>query len=274
MARFARRLQRVSVDTTPPVSTGYPNATNTGVPVGTTLTNYTGPSVITTNGTTIDSKRITYGLDIRANNVTIKNCLVEVDDSFFIILSDNGNTGLVIQDTEIDGMDNISGDSAVGGYNYTLLRCNIHNTVDGIKAGDNTVIQDCYIHDMAQFQDSHNDGIQCLGTTSLQIIHNTIILEDGATSAIILSTGSADDMRNILINDNLLGGGAYTVYGGYQAGIDTLSKVSNIQITNNMFTTQIFPNSGAFGPLTSRSSPVVVTGNKWYDGPNAGNTLS
>lgn len=273
MTGFSRRLQKTYSEPTTG-SSDYPNATNTGVPSGTILTNYTGPSTITTAGTVIDSKIITYGLDIQANNVTIRNCLIQVDDAFFVILSDNGNTGFLIEDCEIDGGDNTSGDSAVGGYNYTIRRCNIHSLVDGLKVGTNTIVQDCYIHDLSMFQDSHNDGIQCLGTTSLQILHNTIIVEDGATSAIILSTGSASDMRNILIDDNLMGGGAFTVYGGYQAGVDQLSKVSNIQITNNVFTTQIFPNSGAFGPLTSRSSPVVVSGNTWYDGPNAGQTIS
>lgn len=274
MSTFARRLQRANYDSAPPVMSEYPNATNTGVPAGTTLTNYTGPNIITAAGTIIDSKRITSGLDIQANNVTIRNCLFEVNSAFFIVLSNNGNTGLVIQDTEFNGMNNTSGDSAIGGDNFSVIRCHIHGVVDGIKAGSNTVVRDSYIHDLAVFSGSHNDGIQCLGTTSLQIIHNTIISPDGATSAIILSTGSADNMRNVLINDNLLGGGAFTVYGGYQEGADQLSKVSNIQITNNVFTTQVFPNSGAFGPLTSVSPPVVVTGNTWYDGPNAGQHVS
>jgi len=91
---------------------------------------------------------------------------------------------------------------------------------------------------------------------------------------VILSTGSASDMRNISITDNLLGGGAFTVYGGYQSGSDAKSKVSNIAVTNNRFSTKIHPKSGAFGPLTSTDSPVVVTGNTWADGPNAGKTVS
>ncbi|RVG79790.1 right-handed parallel beta-helix repeat-containing protein, partial [Sinorhizobium meliloti] len=32
----------------------FPNATDTGVPAGTTLTEYTGPMTITENGTVID----------------------------------------------------------------------------------------------------------------------------------------------------------------------------------------------------------------------------
>ena len=43
----------------PALPSAKPDATNTGVPAGTTLTNYTGPTTITTNGTVIDGKIIT-----------------------------------------------------------------------------------------------------------------------------------------------------------------------------------------------------------------------
>jgi hypothetical protein len=242
------------------------------------LTAYTGPSRITAANTVIDGKIITTSLTIvaGANNVTIKNSIIRAS-GYWLVLNDEGATGLKIIDSELDGTPNApsSGDSAVAGDNYTLTRVNIHHTVDGLKAGSNVVVEDSYIHDMLiAGADPHNDGIQSLGTTSLTIRHNTIILKDGSTSAIILSTGSADSMRNILIENNLLGGGAFTVYGGYEAGRDTLSKVSNIRIIDNKFTTQIHPNSGAYGPLTSTDSPVVVTGNTWYDGPKIGQPVS
>jgi hypothetical protein len=262
--------------TLPVVPTGFPNASNTGY-TG-TLTNYTGPSRITAANTLIENKRITVPLVIvaGANNVTIRNCLIRAG-GYWLVLNDEGATGLKIIDTELDGTPNApsSGDAAVAGDNYTLTRCNVHHTVDGLKAGDNVVIEDSYIHDMLiAGADPHNDGIQSLGTNSLTIRRNTIIVKAGSTSAIILSTGSASAMKNVLIQGNLLAGGAFTVYGGYQAGTDTLSKVSNIRILDNKFSTQIYPNSGAYGPLTSTSSPVVVTGNTWYDGPKVGQTVS
>ncbi len=254
---------------TPP-SGEWPDASNTGVPDGVTLTNYTGPSKITTPGTVIDGKKVTSCLVIEANDVTIKNSLLQSDRCFFNVLSDNRNTGLKLTDVEIDGLNNRAGDSAVNGDNFTCTRCDIHGTVDGFKAGSNTIIQYSWIHDLAMSADSHNDGIQSLDTTSLKILHNRIIAPAGSTSAIILSTGSASDMRNILIDNNLLGGGAYTVYGGYLAGRDQLSKVSNISIKNNRFTKVIYPKAGVYGPLTSIDPPVVVSGNVWHDGPLAG----
>ncbi len=247
----------------------YPDATTTGVPANTTLTNYAGPLTITKAGTVIDSKRITGCLVIKANDVIIRKSLIKSGGCFFNVLSDNGNSGLQLVDVEVDGVNNLTGDSAINGSGLTCLRCNLHGTVDGIKAGSNVVVQDSYIHDLAQSAVSHNDGIQSLGTSSLSIVHNTIVVQDGATSAVILSTGAASPMRNVIIDNNLLAGGAFTVYAGYQAGTDSPSKMSNIVVSNNRFSTIIFPRSGAYGPITSADPPVVVHGNVWHDGPNA-----
>jgi hypothetical protein len=91
---------------------------------------------------------------------------------------------------------------------------------------------------------------------------------------VILSTGSADQIRDVLIENNLMRGGVYSVYGGYQAGTDTLSKISNIVIRNNAFSTTLYPYGGSSGPFTSVDAPAVShTGNYWFDGPNAGEAI-
>jgi len=260
----------------PPTNTGaFPNASNTGVPAGTVLTKR-GGFTASTAGAVYQNLEINgcVTLTSGANNVTFRNVLFKSSGCFWLLLNDNGATGLQVIDSEFDGLGNSSGDAAIAGGNYTLTRVNIHGTVDGGKLGDNVTIQDSYIHDLDITNDSHNDGFQSLGSNGVRIVHNTIIVKSGSTSAIILSTGSADAMRNITIDSNLLGGGAYTVYGGYARGVDVLSRVSGIVISNNKFTTQIFSRSGAYGPLTSVDSPVVVTGNVWADGPNAGKAVT
>ncbi|SEQ12283.1 hypothetical protein SAMN05421756_102527 [Microlunatus flavus] len=246
----------------------------TGVPPGTGLKPYTGPTTITTPGTVIDAATITDCLVIKADDVTISRSRITSPGCQFNVLSDAGNTGLRLVDVEIDGQDNTTGDSAVAGAGYTCLRCDVQGTTDGFKAGSDVTIQDSWIHDLAMTKESHNDGVQSLGTNRLTIGGSTIVLADGATSAVILSTGSASAMRNVSISDNVLGGGAFTVYGGYSAGEDDVAKVSGIAITNNRFSTKIHPRSGAYGPITSADPPVVVSGNTWYDGPEAGRSLS
>ena len=252
----------------------WPGPSTTGVPVGTPLSTYTGPNTITADGTTIDSKLITGCVVIQANRVTIKNSLFRSNGCYFNILSDNGNTDLQLTDVEIDGQNNTTGDSAISGSGYTCLRCNLHGTGDSAKAGSNVIFRDSYIHDLALTATSHNDGIQSLGTTSLQIIHNTIVIKGGATSAIILSTSAASEMRNVLVERNLLAGGAYTVYGGYLTGTDELSRVSDISITDNRISTIIYPGGGAYGPITSSDPPAVgLSGNVWADGPSSGKSI-
>jgi len=259
-----------------PASGSFPDAANTGVPAGVTLTQYTGPSRITQPGTVIDSQLITTPLVITAgaHNVTIRNSLIRAS-GYWLVLNDEGATNLQIIDTELDGTNNRSGDAAVAGQNYTLTRVNIHNTIDGLKLGSNVTVQDSYIHDLFVTGDSHNDGMQSLGSNDVKIVRNTVIVPDGSTAAIILSTGSASSMKRILIDNNLLGGGGYTVYGGYAARVDVLSRVSDVVISNNRITTAIHPKGGAYGPFTSVDAPAVtLTGNVWHDGPNAGRPVS
>ncbi|WP_372593079.1 hypothetical protein [Actinotalea sp.] len=262
---------------TPSVASGsYPDASSTGVPAGVALTPYTGPSTITEAGTVIDGKLITKPLVIAASasNVTIKNSRISAQ-GFWLVLNDAGAKNLQIVDSELDGKGSTSNDAAVAGRNYTLTRVNIHSTVDGLKLGDDVTVQDSYIHDLVTTSDSHNDGMQSLGSDDVLIRHNTVIMPKGSTSAILLSTGSADSMRRIVIDNNLLGGGAYTLYGGYEAGVDDLSRVSDITVSNNRITTTVSPQGGAFGPFTSVGKPAVtMTGNVWHDGANAGRTIS
>ncbi|MGB7979757.1 MAG: hypothetical protein WCF36_03065, partial [Candidatus Nanopelagicales bacterium] len=136
----------------------------TGVPAGTPLSAYTGPSRITNAGTVIENKLITTPLVITssAHNVTIRNCRIAAN-GYWLVLNDEGATNLQITDSELDGLNNTSNDAAVAGRNYTLTRVNIHNTVDGLKLGSNVTVRDSYIHDLVVAGDSHNDGMQSLG---------------------------------------------------------------------------------------------------------------
>lgn len=264
-----------TADVTVTTPAGYPDATTTGTLVGTARTAYTGPTNITAANTTILNKNITSALTFgaAAHNGIIQNCLIKAS-AFYLILNDAGATNLQIINCELDGLNNGSGDCAVGGSNFTLSKVNIHGTVDGVKAGWDVIIKDSYIHDLTVTGTSHNDAIQSLGTNNLQILRNNLVVNAGANSSITLSTGSATDgMKNVLIDGNLVGGGGYSVYAGYQAGADILSRVSNIKVTNNKWSTSIYPNGGNYGPMTSADPPVILSNNTWYNGPKAGQPI-
>ena len=71
------------------------------------------------------------------------------------------------------------------------------------------VIEDNYIHDMAGGSSAHADGIQSSGGANYEIRHNTI--EGGTTSAIIMQA-QLRTLDNVLIENNLLSKGRFSIY--------------------------------------------------------------
>lgn len=256
----------------------FPDATNTGVPAGTNLTAYTGPSTITTNNTTVDSKLITDCIVIDADDVTFTKCKFQSNGCFWNLLNDSGaGLRLRIEDCEFDAQDNLGADACINVSDCTMLRCNLHGAPDVMKFnGSNSLIQDCYLHDpIIGGEDPHGDGMQTLGATNVTIRHNTIIMTDlDATSCIIMGEDGID-LRNITIENNLVGGANVCIYGGYEDGVSDPDFVSNIQVINNWVTTQVVSTGSGSGIIFTACDPPIVTlsGNRWYDGPNAGNLI-
>src|SRR5262245_7755881 len=79
----------------------YPDASNTGVPPGTTLTPVTGDVQITVNGTVYEGKFVTGSITVTASNVIIRNCKVSAGGIYAVRFS--GGTGNLIEDCELDG---------------------------------------------------------------------------------------------------------------------------------------------------------------------------
>lgn len=226
-------------------ATGFPDATNTGVLAGTTLKS-SGPLVITTPGAVIQGLDISGGVVIKAPNVTLLNCKVS-SSGYYAVQIDKGVQGVTVQNCTIDSQG--GGGVGISGQGNFIAN-NIYGAADGINVwGDNTVIQDNYIHGMAGSSGSHFDSIQADGAfKNLTIEHNTVINEQGQTSAIMLDNywGAID---NVKINNNLLVGGGYTVYinESAQGTAGTPGAVTNVSFTNN----HIGP--GTYGPLDLRT---------------------
>lgn len=214
-----------------------PNLTNTGT-TG-TLTAYTGTTTITTDNFILENAIISGSLNIKANNVTIKNCLIETGGYYGIRCNyedSNGNdyTNLLVEDCEIRGM--LS--AAIYGDNFTARRCNIWNSgSDGLKPVSNFLIESCYIHELGYTDGAHADGVQMVnGGNGVMRWNNFDMPWDDPTYAnsqcIIMSTnvGTIDD---VLIEDNWINGGGYSVQiidkgNGY--GVPT-----NVSVLNNLF---------------------------------------
>ena len=271
--------------TSPPPSSGMPNATNTGVPAGTTLRAMSSSScqwVVTQDNTVVDGVDLAGCIDVEANNVTIQNSRITSNTWWGIKYgaSKPNITGLRVLHDTIQSVPGQGPDA--GGYDYGISELGNgtmevgYSNISGFKDGvdiDTGSLHDNYIHDLSQFSGAHTQDVYVwCGGEGIILQHNTLINQTAvafSTAAVYIAPdcGHQDD---VLVTGNLLAGGALTVYGGD-------STAANIRVVNNLFSTQIYSDSGFYGPVGywwSANSGNVWSGNVWADGPNAGNSIS
>ncbi|WP_283133355.1 DUF4082 domain-containing protein [Rhizohabitans arisaemae] len=252
-----------------PPSGDFPNESNTGPAAG-TLKKIPGGQ-IRENGKVLDGVEITGGLDVYANNVTIRNCRMIVDGYWAIQLRD-GFTGLTVENCEIgsNGSRLGIGISNAGDGAIFVRRNNIHGTSNSGVTTSNGVVEGNYIHSLKRVDSTdHVDGIQNNGSKakgSLLIRGNTVINPGYETSAIILGAafGPIHDVR---VEGNLLGGGGYCIYGGAKHAGHAYAPY-NVVIKDNVFSSAVFAKCGAYGPVAhfDEGAPGHVwSGNVWED---------
>lgn len=250
VALFGVTAQGVVQPPPPPPPGAWPDATNTGVPAGTTLT-ASGSINATTVGQIVEGKNVTGKIEVSANNVTVRKCKVKLAADYCVDINP-GVTGTRVEDCELDGS-GIGGAHGINGSG-TFLRNNIHHIENGIAdPGTGTIIQDNYIHDFNSAGAPHYDGIQIDGgANNVLIEHNTIILNQGQTAAVMIDNWAGGN-NAVNVNNNLLGGGSYTCYAD---GRFNNSSMTNLRYTNN----RIRP--GQFGAFFISGAPgIVITGN-------------
>lgn len=230
---------------------GFPNAANTGASGSLVVVN--GNVSLSTPGMTYQDKDVRGCITVTAANVTIKNVKVtcggiEAGGNYTRI--QNNSTGLTLTDVEVDCGDNYG--SGIGSSNFTAIRINAHHCENGfnVDAPGNVTVRDSYVHDLwTGVNDSgHADGMQWGdGASNITIEHNTIYNDNGQTSAIIMWDETGNQNNNVLVRNNILAGGGYTLYCG------RFGTSANVVITNNRFA------AWAFKPSDSCVSPHVTT---------------
>jgi hypothetical protein len=202
---------------------GKPGPLNTGVPSGTVLTRHNGNMIITTPGATYDRLDIHGFVTIQAPNVTITRSIIRGgvaptgSNPGIVTATSTATTNFRLTDSElvpefpsvaIDGM---------RGWNYTLLRVNIHGTSDSAKIiGDNATIQNSWLHDTVYYAHdpwhnngpSHNDGVQVLNGHHVRILNNTIT--GGSNSALQVTQGNGA-VSDLWFDGNWADGGSCTL---------------------------------------------------------------
>jgi len=199
---------------------GYavPGATNTGVPAWVSLTSYTGPTTITVNGTVIDGKEIHSLVQIKAQDVVIKNSRIVGGDAVTgasqqSLVHVYPNASLTIQDSELYAQNESPSINGVTTYgNTTVERVNIHNVIDSVTiVGDNVVVQDSWLHhnlyypagvDPYKSDGSHSDNIQIPQGRNIQLLNNNLGEGVERLNATIMVTQDYGVVTDLLIQNN------------------------------------------------------------------------
>lgn len=233
--------------------TSYPDETNTGyLPTGVTLTP-SGGLTISTNGTVVDSLDITGCVTVNANNVTIKRSRVTCNGTHAIL---NNGLNLLVEDTTISCSDR-AGPSGIHESNYTARRVDVSQCENGMWAGDNTLVEDSYIHDIMEYDlpdclddppgsdtdPCHMDGIQTGFTDNNVIIrHNRIYGEyRGGVQFGNSAMTAGGCATNYLFENNLVAGGGYTVR------CELSCTTTNYRVLSNHFSSIFINKVGGFG---------------------------
>jgi hypothetical protein len=265
-----------------PSACGFPDAADTGAPAGMTLkavpgdvssgpgwhSTPAGTVEVTGDGAVLAGLSISGGLDITASNVTVNHVTVVTAGDFAISL--RHTTGVTIENSTVRGqnaaagrvgaaIDDVYGDST----GMVIANNNISDFKTGVQISTGLVIGN-YIHGFGYLPGDHTNGIFDAGSTApLMIYHNTILNGHGQTDAISLdSTAAGSAVANKTVEDNLLAGGSYTIYGGGSRQ----SPISNVLIEGNRFSQAYYPNGGQYGPVAyfaTQGQGNAWSGNTW-----------
>lgn len=174
-----------------------PSTATTGVPAGTILTTYTGPTTITTAGTIIENKYIDRYLTINAADVVIRRCEIVGGTSWagahkgLIDARPANVSNLLVEDCTIHQQVPNVYVNGIMGHHFTMQRCYVYHCVDGAGVYNNNTGQksNVYVNMYANLFErftffspdpdhastdniTHNDGVQLHGGEHINIVGN------------------------------------------------------------------------------------------------------
>jgi uncharacterized membrane protein YgcG len=256
----------------------WPGASNTGVPNGVALTNYTGPCTITTPNTVIDAKNITCQILVRADNLTIKRSYLTGGVSGL----EADGASFRIEDSWLDN--GVCVNCSVDGWNFTILRTEITGSNRGAYCMRNCLVQDSWIHATGLDPNSewHASAVRAEQYATLR--HNVLHCDwtgpynndELGCSADMSGYPDFVPIHHNTIDRNLFGanpeGLGYCAYGGGTGGKTYSNDPLNatyVVFTDNVFQRGANNKCGTWGAITdfiAGRTGNQWTNNKWSDG--------
>jgi hypothetical protein len=116
-----------------------------------------------------------------------------------------------------------------------MLRLDISNVVDGVKAHNNVTLQDSYVHDLSWFASdpnqgggsTHNDAVQTyVGNKNVLLRHNTLLAGTKGNAAYQVTQDGGRANSNLRVEYNWLDGGGCTLNFSHKGGPTPMTGIS------------------------------------------------
>lgn len=275
------------------IPSGFPTPNSTGVPKGTQLKEWTGSDSVNesdlpqevrngTSYTVMDGYHFDSGPSGRYLAVDVARMIIRnsrfsaqtgVSNTGAIVQVGADNDDLIVEHSEFDGGPAYNRGVQSDVADLTITASQFHNTGEaGVEKNNpdgatSLTVRDSYFTNSPGWPaDDHVDGIQVGGGKDVTIEHNTVLNpvyggkqgDDDyvSNSALGLWAEIGNVTGDVVIKDNLLGGGGYTVY--LQAK-PPYSWRGTATVTGNVFDTRWSPVSGRWGPLFTSGLPSKLT---------------
>lgn len=263
-----------------PSACGYPDATNTGVPAGTTLTP-SGSITASTAGEVINAKDVTGNIEIDANNVTVENTRVTLNSGSCGPTTSCGNseirinegvTGTVIKDSELRTASGITCEHDIRNTSsgtVQIIGDYLHGCDSNLYNVGNATMTDTYGLSKIDISNDHVENIY-FDDSTMTVEHSTLFNPVEQTAVVFGNSngGSGDNnacKNHLTVDNSLFAGGGFTLYPCAHA---STAGSSNTSVTNTHFarcvTTPVYHSNG--GNTTCQGGP---DSNGYY--PGSGN---
>lgn len=255
-----------------PTARTWPDASTTGVPEGTQLSDYTGECAITEPGTVIDAKTVNCDLSIRTTGVRITRSVINGN---VIVRRPAEGYWFEISDSEVHVGERLV--TGLGNGNFTALRVEITGGGRSAYCQRDCTIEHSWVHAQTGDPDgkAHLSGIRMGQDTTLRF--NTITCEGkrippgSGCSAALTGYGDFTPIQNNLIEGNRFIGGtsSFCAFGGSSRDKPYSDDTRDVRFINNVFERGETGKCGILAPIEAFDSNApgnVWEGNTWDDG--------
>ncbi|AKF85331.1 hypothetical protein MFUL124B02_11350 [Myxococcus fulvus 124B02] len=233
-----------------------PGPRNTGVPAGSVLVRHEGDVVVDTPGAVLQDRDIHGRLIIRANDVTVRRCVVhapvprEIDG----IINVTGVTGVVLEDVEVFAEESSTLQWGVVGGGFTARRMNIHGVVVGMSLRSGARVESTWIHALDPVGAQY--GISVFGGSDIGIYDSNVHGPGEDVGAAIFVNQEAGPTRDVRVERNRLDRGSCIVNLGHAGG----TSLQGMAVRNNVFGARTIYDCAV---LVSTQTQLSAAGNVW-----------